>query len=269
LLPVLDKIVRGTVNVVELIGKGLKEVSERISEDKLNVQSFMDHFLISRISRRVLAQQHVMLHHQRPNMVGIISLQCSPEKCIANVMPIVKGMTERMFGITPEVEILGNRDYTFPFISSHLEYILLELLKNAMRATIEHHRKISRLHFPDLPPLEILIAPGKEIVTIRISDQGGGISADHLRNIWQYGFTTMRKVGEEDKSGLGILGTSFEEIHSPMAGLGFGLPLSRLYANHFGGNLTLTTMEGYGTDAHLSLDGTGDVLELPLLEKYL
>jgi len=135
-----------------------------------------------------------------------------------------------------------------------------------MRSTIEHQRKISQFHFPDLPPIKILIAPGKEIVTIRISDQGGGIPPELLSKIWQYGFTTMKKVGE-DKHGLGILGTSFEEIHSPMAGLGFGLPLSRLYAKHFGGNLRLSTMEGYGTDAYLSLDCTGEVLESEMLFK--
>jgi len=168
-----------------------------------------------------------------------------------------------MFGITPEVVLEGNLNFTFPFIASHLEYILLELLKNAMRATIEHKRKISKLHFPDLPSITILIAPGKEIVTIRISDQGGGIPPEFHSRIWQYGFTTMKKVGE-DKHGLGIIGTSFEEIHTPMAGLGFGLPLSRLYAKHFGGNLRLSSMEGYGTDAYLSLDSTGEVLELEL-----
>jgi len=58
-----------------------------------------------------------------------------------------------------------------------------------------------------------------------------------------------------------MLGTSVEEIHSPMAGLGFGLPLSRLYAKHFGGDLKLITIEGHGTDIYLTLDRTGEVLE--------
>ncbi len=38
-----------------------------------------------------------------------------------------------------------------------------------------------------------------------------------------------------------------------MAGLGFGLPLSRLHARYFGGDLRLVNLPGYGVDAYLSL----------------
>jgi len=45
---------------------------------------------------------------------------------------------------------------------------------------------------------------------------------------------------------------------------GYGLPISRLYARYFGGDLRLISMEGYGTDAYLHLSRLSDSEE-PLL----
>lgn len=39
-----------------------------------------------------------------------------------------------------------------------------------------------------------------------------------------------------------------------LAGYGYGLPISRLYARYFGGDLQIISMEGYGTDAYLHLN---------------
>jgi pyruvate dehydrogenase kinase 2/3/4 len=42
---------------------------------------------------------------------------------------------------------------------------------------------------------------------------------------------------------------------------GYGLPISRLYARYFGGDLQIISMEGYGTDAYLLLNRLGNVQE--------
>ena len=44
---------------------------------------------------------------------------------------------------------------------------------------------------------------------------------------------------------------------SPLAGLGYGLPISRAYARYFGGDLSIMSMEGYGTDAFVHLSRLG------------
>ena len=70
----------------------------------------------------------------------------------------------------------------------------------------------------------------------RISDQGGGIAAGDLTQVWQYGYTTIDHRGSSSTSDLDpIWGTPTENVAQyRMGGLGFGLPMSRLYAEYFG-----------------------------------
>ena len=62
---------------------------------------------------------------------------------------------KRTHGDAPEVTIHGRTDLHFPYVPSHLSYMLLELLKNSMRATIETHGT------DNMPPIKIVIADGE------------------------------------------------------------------------------------------------------------
>jgi signal transduction histidine kinase len=76
-------------------------------------------------------------------------------------------------------------------------------------------------------------------VTIRIRDRGGGISPENLAHIWDYSFTTYNDdqasstLSGRSGSGMDALnamsGPGGDGAHS-LAGLGYGLPLGRAYA---------------------------------------
>ena len=103
------------------------------------------------------------------------------------------------------------------------------------------------------PPIRIVIAEGAEDVTIKVSDEGGGIRRSGLAKIWTYLYSTARsplKDMDADSAGPVVL-----------AGYGYGLPLSRLYARYFGGDLQVLSMENYGTDAYLHLNRLGNMAE--------
>ncbi|KAH7128696.1 kinase isozyme 4 mitochondrial precursor [Dendryphion nanum] len=107
-------------------------------------------------------------------------------------------------------------------------------------------------------------------VTIRIRDRGGGISPENYEHIWDYSFTTFN----EDQASSSLSGRSssgmdaLNAISGPggdngnsIAGLGYGLPLGRAYAEYFGGGIDVQSMWGWGTDVFLRLRGVGRVEE--------
>jgi len=95
-------------------------------------------------------------------------------------------------------------------------------------------------------------------VTIRIRDRGGGIRPDVLPHIWSYAFTTFCEA-DEVPGGNTIMGriTGAATGGSSIAGLGYGLPLSRAYAEYFGGGIAVESLYGWGTDVYLRLKGVG------------
>ena len=107
----------------------------------------------------------------------------------------------------------------------------------------------------------MVLCQGFEDITIRVSDRGMGIPRRNIRTVFEYAYTTASVPvipGEEQQQN-----DEHTKASTPMAGFGYGLPLARLYARYFNGELTLSSIEGFGTDAYIFLKTTpGEASEI-------
>nr|CAH8827568.1 unnamed protein product [Trichobilharzia regenti]CAH8827574.1 unnamed protein product [Trichobilharzia regenti] len=251
----LAKIRSRHTTVVETMAQGVMEMQEKYKTDVITnnqVQYFLDRFYMMRISIRMLLSQHLLMFGSELNKhrryVGSIDPDCNVREILDDAYEDAKFLCEHYYSAAPEmkVQVHSSEDgkIEFVYVPSHLYHILFELLKNAMRAVVEHHSKDD-----SLPPVEVLVSTGRENVTIKISDMGGGIPRSEIDLVFNYTYTTAR----QSKRGVPSPSTEFwssgQETNAPMAGYGYGLPLSRLYAKYFNGDLILASVEGYGTDA--------------------
>uniref|UniRef100_A0A669EW84 Protein-serine/threonine kinase n=1 Tax=Oreochromis niloticus TaxID=8128 RepID=A0A669EW84_ORENI len=194
----------------------------------------------------------------QPDFVGIICRRLSPKKIIEKWVDFARRLCEHQYGNSPRVRINGHVAARFPFIPLPLDYILPELLKNAMRATMESH-----LDTPyNLPDVVVTIANNDIDFVIRISDRGGGIPHNIIDKVMDYHFSTAEESAQDPRmSNLFNNITNSGNQSNPMHGFGFGLPTSRAYAEYLGGSLSIQSMQGIGTDVYLRLrhiDGKGE-----------
>ncbi|KAJ8472383.1 hypothetical protein ONZ45_g16670 [Pleurotus djamor] len=285
--------------VIPNLSLGLSLSSPYLPPDQLD--SFMRRMLISRISRRVLTEHHLALSEAFTNRdqqgegephVGIIFTGLNLKRSLEHCTQLLRG---RPFDIEsedqpspiakewPEVVIEGHLDTKFSYIKEHLEYIIFEILKNAMQATaIKYHDS------EQLPPLLATIVSGEDHVALRLSDQGGGLltprnliktpsdlfSFSHHRNAKRMEDARIGALRSASSNPQGLSATVGEQVgrwgdlqqgeHAnvapegdtgvgPHTRIGIGLPMSNIYSTYFGGSLELVSLDGWGTDAYVRL----------------
>lgn len=91
----------------------------------------------------------------QPNHVGIINLGMRLKDVVERWADFVTRLAHDKYGKAPRIKLSGHINATFPYIQLPLDYIFPELLKNAVRATIESHED---LNDTALPPIQITIA---------------------------------------------------------------------------------------------------------------
>uniref|UniRef100_A0A0E0LNV1 Protein-serine/threonine kinase n=1 Tax=Oryza punctata TaxID=4537 RepID=A0A0E0LNV1_ORYPU len=227
-------------NVVPTMALGVQQLkNEQCRTRKIptgfdEIHEFLDRFYMSRIGIRMLIGQHVALHDPdpEPGVIGLINTELSPIQVAQAASEDARSICLREYGSAPEIDIYGDPTFTFPYVASHLHLMLFELVKNSLRAVQERYMNSDK----DVPPVRIIVADGAEDVTIKVSDEGGGIPRSGLPRIFTYLYSTAKNPPDMDCPSEGVT----------MAGYGYGLPISRLYARYFGGDLQIISMEGYG-----------------------
>ncbi|KAG6831603.1 hypothetical protein H0H92_009076 [Tricholoma furcatifolium] len=286
-----------SATVIPSLSLGLSLSSRFLPPDQLD--SFMRRMLVSRISRRVLAEHHIALseihagtHSESSGEphVGIIftglNVRRSIERCAKLLRARPVGIEDHYCDGAiqtgwPEVVIDGHLDTKFSYIREHLEYIIFELLKNSMQATVVKHRQST-----NLPIIRATIVAGDNDVGIRISDEGGGLltpenqiktpsdlfSFSHIRNATRLEDSRIGALRTVSSSTQGIRATVGEQVGrwqkgiteevkdaipsasrnpedeagvGPHSRIGIGLPMSNIFATYFGGSLELVSMDGW------------------------
>uniref|UniRef100_A0A672HS69 Protein-serine/threonine kinase n=1 Tax=Salarias fasciatus TaxID=181472 RepID=A0A672HS69_SALFA len=259
-------------NVVPTMAQGVVEYKEAFGVDPVtnqNVQYFLDRFYMSRISTRMLMNQHSHSCHPlifdgsvnpaHPKHIGSIDPTCDVVEVVKDAYETSKMLCEQYYLTSPEMEIteVNSKSPGQPlhivYVPSHLYHMLFELFKNAMRATVETHETSLTL-----PPIKVRVALGAEDLTIKMSDRGGGVPLRKIERLFSYMYSTAPSPVHADNS-----------RNAPLAGFGYGLPISRLYAKYFQGDLQLYSMEGYGTSAviYLKALSSESVERLPVFNK--
>uniref|UniRef100_A0A674DKQ9 Protein-serine/threonine kinase n=1 Tax=Salmo trutta TaxID=8032 RepID=A0A674DKQ9_SALTR len=238
-------------NVVPTMAQGVVEYKDAFGSDPVtnqNVQYFLDRFYMSRISTRMIMNQHSLIfdgsaNPAHPKHIGTIDPDCDVTEVVKDAFDSSKMLCEQYYLTSPEIDITQvnakgpDQPLRIVYVPSHLYHMLFELFKNAMRATVETHEMA--LH---LPPVKVRVSLGSEDLTIKISDRGGGVPLRKIERLFSYMYSTAPSPVDIDNS-----------RNAPLAGFGYGLPISRLYAKYFQGDLQLYSMEGYGTSAVIYL----------------
>lgn len=183
-----------------------------------------------------------------PLQIGAIDPSCDVVSVLKDAYNNAKFLCDQYYLCSPDIDFVSinkvekDEPIELVYVPSHLYHIAFELYKNAMRAVIEYHGEAAKTY----PKLETLIVKGQEDLSIRITDYGGGISHTKIPLVFRYMYSSAPRPAISSD-------VYSPTTTAPLAGYGYGLPLSKLYARYFNGDLQLASMDGHSTDAFIYL----------------
>jgi len=240
-------------SVIPVLATAMRAVQVSQNLDDATIGEWLDTFLLSRIGSEMLKSQYLACINARigakSGRHGIVDDRCDPAHICEQAARHAQKLCMQHFKLkqnviikVESVDLDGARRIRFPYVPQYLFYIMVEMLKNSARATVE----VAKGDPVEIERRPILITVGADPseVAIRVHDVAGGIPFSVADRVWSYMYSTS----PDSKSG-----SDFSQQGTPLAGYGVGLPLSRLYARYLGGSLHLQSLPGIGTRAYLYL----------------
>lgn len=264
---ILDEFIGIHADSLPSLSKGFAEVVNLMSVEQ--VKDFLDRYLKDRIIMRMVAHQHVELSKTiadktqfvpgskyngliKPlNMIEVVNKGAD----LVNDILLMESDQTVSINIDSNLPIHEDKPLIFPYIEYQLDYVLIEIFKNAFRSQIEN--RVSS-------PVEVTVSLplDSSYLEMRIRDRGKGIPSKVLPHIFDYSFTTWESTE----------GDSYKTLNLPpgmdansLAGVGYGLPLLRHYIEIFNnfappeeksytnGLLTIQSYLNWGTDVYIKL----------------
>lgn len=260
------------------LSSGLQEVidsnnTELNANNKTLITNFLNKHLLIRIKMKLLATHYLRLIEQQQQHdiatkgltehIGILDSNVNLASLVKHNFEFVIDMCHLQYDphLLPQLRIVQGNDITVSTIPIILEFIMTEILKNSTRATVEQSMK-QKLSSSGSIDVSIFQQKGSlDEVSIKICDRGGGIPLSIEPHIYEYSYTTLHNKHEQVQHSTKV-GTTMEDaamngdvqpINNTIAGMGFGLPLCKLYLELFQGNMEIQNLFGYGTDIYLKL----------------
>jgi len=164
---------------------------------------------------------------------------------------LVNGVPSKEFLLSGAADDFSMMAGQFAYVDLHLYYIFFEVLKNALFASV---RKVGDAGRP--PPIHVSMITGTSLTAendraIKISDSGEGIRREDVKKVFSYFYPTQE--GDEVSGGGGALPIELEQGAVASHSSGLGLPVSRVLARYFGGEIDLHSLFRAGTDVYIYL----------------
>ncbi|KAI9251059.1 branched-chain alpha-ketoacid dehydrogenase [Sporodiniella umbellata] len=264
------------------LATGISESAAYYSPEHNDLDLFLTRTLRSRVSRRVLVEQHLALTEAcndewdsslNHGYVGIIFMHCSAQQIIKRAKSLAyrhikryqKNSKCKKLG-APEIEVTihssgqdNGNEVVFAYVPEQLEHILYEILDNSIRFTMKKYPE------GNYPSIKVNVSANETDVYFRVSDNGGGMTKSQYERLWSY--QARAKVGDfEDIKGVEKIPANIDERANQASKMGnrhfgLGLTMSRVYAEYWGGELQVIPMNGFGTDVYVRIPRLGTGIE--------